>query len=100
MIEANDFYDYKDFNGWLYGTSNSDFMHKDIFIMTPPAVKEMSKEIRDSSFVIYLDIPTSIRRERLANRNDADDTKRRLLADFEMFYKFDDYDLRITNENF
>jgi hypothetical protein len=38
--------------------------------------------------------------KRLAERNDADDVKRRFLADERDFSGFFDYDIMITNEDF
>jgi dephospho-CoA kinase len=52
-------------------------------------------------FVIYLDIPQKVRRERLGERNDKNDSvERRISADIEQFRNFSDFDCKITNENF
>ena len=100
MIKNGEFYEFKDFNGWFYGVTHASLENADVFIMTPPAIKEMSEEIRKTSFVIFLDVPEEIRAKRLASRNDADNVKRRLLVDREMFEFFVDYDLRISDPNF
>ena len=68
--------------------------------MTPPAIIEMDEETRKNSMVIYLDIDYETRKSRLSSRNDADSVERRLRADYVMFDKFSDYDLRITSPNF
>lgn len=99
-VKYNMFYEYKEFRGWYYGTLLSDFDNSNIFIMTPYSISELSKEIRDSSLIIYLDINENIREQRLTKRNDADSIKRRLLADKEMFEFFTDYDIRIDNPLF
>jgi guanylate kinase len=99
-IEDDEFFEYKEFRGWFYGTTKEEFNKSDIFIMTPPAIKELSKEIRESSFVIFIDIDEGLRSKRLSNRNDADSTARRIKADRELFECFTDYDLRITDPNF
>jgi guanylate kinase len=100
MIEDGKFYEYKLFNNWYYGTIHEEFNTSDIFIMTPPAIELLSKEIRETSMIVYIDIDESIRAKRLANRNDADSVKRRILADREMFEFFTDYDIIIRDPNF
>jgi guanylate kinase len=89
------------FNGWVYGTSNSEFYSKDLFIMTPEGVSRIKPEDRQTSFIIYMDIEMSIRMTRLANRNmPGDSMSRRIKADEMDFTDFNDYDLRITNSDF
>lgn len=100
MIKSGEFYEFKNFNGWFYGVTNETFNKSDLFIMTPPAIKEMTREIRETSFIIYVDVPEEIRAKRLASRNDADDVARRIRVDREMFDCFVDYDLRISDPNF
>jgi len=100
MIDNNKFFEYKQFNGWFYGTSKLEFNTADVFIMTPPSIDDLSKEDRKSSMIIYLDIEESIRKKRLSNRNDSDSVKRRLLADNKMFQNFTNYDLRLSDPNF
>lgn len=100
LIRQGEFYEFKEFNHWYYGVSMVNFNKADLFIMTPPAIKEMTPEIRETSFIIYLDAPEEIRAKRLAARKDADDVKRRIQVDREMFDCFVDYDLRISDPNF
>lgn len=101
MIEKDLFYEWVEFNGWIYGTTRSQFNVNDIFIMTPSGIAKIRPEDRQYSFVIYLDIDESIRRERLLTRNMPGDTaERRLLADREDFKNFKDYDLRLTSPEF
>jgi guanylate kinase len=101
LIESNFFYEYVIFNGWVYGTSNSEFYSKDLFIMTPEGVSRIKPEDRQTSFIIYMDIEMSIRMTRLANRNmPGDSMSRRIKADEMDFTDFNDYDLRITNSDF
>ena len=101
LIESNFFYEYVIFNGWVYGTSNSEFYSKDLFIMTPEGVSRIKPEDRKTSFIIYMDIEMSIRMTRLANRNmPGDSMTRRIKADEMDFTDFNDYDLRITNSDF
>ncbi len=100
MIANNIFYEYKNFNGWYYGTLNSEWYTKDIFIFTPGGVALIKEEDRKQCFIIYLDIPYDVRLERLKQRSDADSVERRIKADEEDFKDFINYDLRITNPNF
>jgi guanylate kinase len=100
MIEKDMFYEYVTFNGWHYGTSREQFHSDDVFIMTPSGISLLSPEDRKSSFIIYLDIPLNVRKERLLLRNDADKVERRLEADEKDFKDFTDFDMCVTNELF
>ena len=99
LIKIDYFYEYVDFNGWFYGTSNQQFYEDNIFIMTPSGISKLLPEDRKNSFIIYFDIPEHIRKERLEIRNDMDKPKRRFKTDHDDFKDFKDYDLRITNNN-
>lgn len=94
------FLELQEFNGWRYGISKGEFSIKNIFILSPAGLKSLPKLFRDGAFVIYLNPPADIRKKRLAERNDADDVERRFLADERDFFKFSDYDIMITNEDF
>lgn len=85
---------------WYYGTSNRQFAEANLFVMTPSGISALTPEERQNSFVIYLDIPEEVRRDRLSKRKDADNAERRLNTDREDFFNFQNYDLRITNDNF
>jgi guanylate kinase len=101
MIESNMFYEHVYFNGWLYGTTVNQFFTDDLFIMTPAGISHIKPEDRANSFIIYIDIYLSIRKKRLVNRKMPGDTlTRRIEADELDFMDFNDYDLRITNEDF
>lgn len=101
LIEQNFFYEYVSFNGWFYGTSKEQWYDTDdIFIMTPGGVNKIKTSDRKQSFIIYLDIPIDIRRERLAKRNDADFADRRIEADERDFENYTDFDIRITDHKF
>lgn len=99
-ISNNEFYEYVDFNGWYYGTSVEQFHTDDIFIMTPHGISMLHPEDRKKSFIMYFDIPWTIRKIRLSMRNDADKVDRRLTADEKDFAGFKDYDIRITDPEF
>jgi guanylate kinase len=94
------FYEIAHFNGWKYGTSRFEFDTKNVFIMTPSGVLDLTPEDRSESIIIYLDIPEEIRRERLSQRKDADDVERRILADRKDFSGFNDYDYSLKNPDF
>ncbi len=102
LIEQKFFYEHVTFNGWYYGTSREQwFTTDDVFIMTPSGIGKLHAADRKNSFIIYIDIPVEIRRERLSSRNDnADSIERRILADENDFEKFTDFDIRITDSNF
>lgn len=100
FIEKGRFYEHVVFNGWVYGTSLDEFNSSNLFIMTPSGLASMRIQDREESFVVYLDIPEDVRRDRLSKRNDADKLERRLQADYEDFKWFFDYDARITDPLF
>jgi len=100
IAERGGFYEHVSFNNWHYGTSNSQFFSDDVFIMTPSGISKLASEDRQRSFIIYLDVEESVRKERLSQRSDADTVERRLRADEEDFSAFTDYDMRIKNQDF
>ena len=102
LVEQGFFYEYISFNGWLYGTSKDQWNQTDdIFIMTPSGIGKIHAADRKHSFVIYIDIPQEIRRNRLMSRNDNNDSiERRLEADERDFLNFTDFDIKITDHNF
>lgn len=102
LIESNFFYEYVSFNGWNYGTSREQwFETDDIFIMTPSGISKLHAADRKSSFIIYIDIPTEVRRKRLEQRKDnADSIDRRLQADEDDFKGFTDFDIKINDHKF
>lgn len=102
LIEQGFFYEYVTFNGWFYGTSKEQwFQTDDVFIMTPSGVGKLHAADRKHSFIIYIDVPVEIRRQRLQERNDNNDSiERRIQADEKDFESFNDFDIRITDHNF
>lgn len=99
MISSDEWYEYVDFNGWLYGTTKEQFYDTcNVFIMTPAGLAHLAKEDRDESFVIYFEIKEEIRRERLSNRKGYnDDIERRIAADEADFKDYWNYNYMITN---
>jgi guanylate kinase len=102
LIEQNFFYENVSFNGWSYGTSKEQWNETDdVFIMTPSGVSKLKPADRKHSFIIYIDIPVEIRRERLQMRNDNNDAiDRRIEADENDFKHFTDFDIKLTDHNF
>lgn len=94
----NFWYEFVQFNGWYYGTSNAQIHEDDIFIMTPSGISKLKPEDRLNSMIIFLDIPEDIRRKRIEARSQPGDSiERRLKADAEDFKDFKDFDLKINS---
>jgi guanylate kinase len=86
---------------WYYGITKENFDNNQIFIMTPFEISQLSEKDIKSSFIVYLDIDIEIRRKRISNRNDNNDSiERRLNSDEIDFANFNQYDLRITDPEF
>jgi guanylate kinase len=100
QVNQDIFLEIQKFNGWFYGISRGEFQEKDLFILSPSGLETLPKPLREKSFVIYVNPPLEIRKQRLLQRNDADDVERRLEADQKDFGDFRDYDILITNEDF
>lgn len=97
---ALDFYEIDEFNSWKYGTLTKDFKESNLFIMTPRGVNNIKPEDRRKCFVIFIDPPREIIKERLTQRKDADSADRRIEADDKDFFEFSNYDIKITNHDF
>ena len=86
---------------WYYGITKENFNSNQVFIMTPYEISQLSEEDLKGCFLVYLDIDTKIRRKRISNRNDNNDSvERRLQADELDFKDFKKYDLKITDPEF
>lgn len=101
MIGRGQFREWNKFaDKWYYGTTLSQFEDADLFVMTPSGIAALKPEERKSSWVIYLNIPEEVRRERLNNRKDADNADRRIQTDRIDFQDFIDYDTMVKNSDF
>ena len=102
LIHRGFFQEWVEFNGWRYGTSVEQWnITDDVFIMTPRAIEKIDTADRKSTFIIYIDIPIEVRRNRLQSRNmPGDSLERRIEADEEDFEGFINYDIKITDSNF
>ena len=103
LIEQDFWNEYVTVNNWYYGTSNNQvYSNEDsVLIMTPHGLSLINNRIRKDTLVIYLDIDENTRTERLIYRNQKTDIiERRLIADYNDFKDFTDFDIRITNGDF
>jgi len=101
LITENKLIEYQQFNGWYYGMTYDTFNESDCMILNVDGLSQLPVEIRKQCFVIYVDIDMEIRKKRLSERNDMDDSiTRRIAADEEQFKNFNNYDFRITNPDF
>lgn len=102
MINENLWYEYVEFNGWLYGTTKEQFYGDClIFIMTPKGLSHLPPSDRNESCVVYFDIAEDVRRERMAARGgNADTVDRRIEADRIDFENYTNYDFYISNPNY
>ena len=88
--------------GW-YGVSYDELVNSDVAILSPANVKDiftLYPELRDRFTIIYLDIPVSIRRERLNLRYQSkigDDNEVRLANDERDFKDFTLWDIRFED---
>lgn len=104
MINRDEFFEYVEFNGWIYGTTRSQWMQENgesVYIMTPTGLSHVGEEDRKQCFVIYTNPSREIIKERLMGRNmPGDSLERRLEADDKDFENFSNYDIQITNPDF
>jgi len=98
----DEFLIWKEFNGWLYGTTMDSWNKDNVFIMSPKALSELPQEQRKQSIVIYLDIAEETRMERQTSREGypIGELERRIESDRKQFEGFCDFDLRIRNSTF
>ena len=89
--------------GW-YDVSYNALMSSDVAILSPANVRDVFNlypELRDRFIIIYLDMPESLRRKRLARRYTekvGDNNEERLAADRRDFDGFDLWDLRLGDQ--
>jgi len=101
MIANGEFFEYVDFNNWLYGTTKEQWWKDDVFIMTPTGISHIGVADRKQCLIIFIDIDIETRRSRLNSRDmPGDSMSRRILADESDFKDFTNYDIRITNPDF
>jgi guanylate kinase len=100
-INNNVFYEWVKYDDNYYGTGLKEWMSKLFFIMETDGIRHITSDDRKNSFVIYIDVPQDVREQRMVKRGWNEETiKKRIATDNEKFYKFNDYDLIITNSYF
>jgi guanylate kinase len=100
MVDNDEFFEYKDFNGWSYGTSREEVFESEVFIFTPSGVRSLNDKFIKDSVVVYFDIDAETRLKRLKERSDSETIKRRMNSDFNDFIDFKRFDLRITSPEY
>jgi guanylate kinase len=105
LLENNQIKAYQHFliegKDWYYAISKENFDENQLFIMTPHEIEILSQEDRKKCFIVYLDISEAVRRKRIQNRSDNNDSiERRIKADDLDFRGFTEYDLKITDPEF
>ena len=95
-------YEWIEFNGWYYGTSQRQFTTScNLFIMTPKGISHIDPVDIKECTIIYLNVSEEIRRKRLEDREmPGDSIDRRMEADNLDFENFTDFDIEINNSNF
>lgn len=84
-------------NGWDYAVTYKSLIESDIFIVGPKMAQMMKDKAPEHNFLtIFLDVPESVRYERLMKREMPGDTViGRIGRDRADFAHFTDYDIRI-----
>ena len=86
------------FNGWEYSLTKNQFYSGDIFIVGPKMAQQMKDFFPEYRFlIIFLDVPESIRYERLIKREmPGDSVIARIGRDRADFANFTEYDIRLS----
>jgi guanylate kinase len=102
MTQIGSFYEYVIHNGYGYGTGLREWESSDCFIMETDGIKHIDEKSRKRSFIIYLNPPIKIRKNRMKNERGWTDEEieKRIKADRKKFRDFKDYDMEITNPDF
>lgn len=100
LIKAHQHFKVKN-KDWFYAITKENFKNNNLFVMTPHELSFISQEERKGCFVVYIDVPEDIRRKRILDRNDNNDSvERRIFSDRIDFRYFKDYDMRICDPEF
>ena len=98
MISSNEFFEHKSFNGWKYGVSKKEAKNSQVLIQTPSGIHSLPLGFLSRSIVIYFDIPTNVRKQRMQERGTPiSEIDRRITADYLDFDDFAHYDIRIRD---
>ena len=97
-IKNNMFFEHKEYDGDIYGTSNRQMKKGNIFLFNPKKVLELPYNFKKHCVVVYLDIDKETRLERLKKRVNAKDINQRIAADEIEFDGFKGWDIRVAGE--
>lgn len=101
MTQIGSFYEHVIHNGFGYGTGLKEWETSDCFIMETDGIKHIDPKSRKKTFIIYLNPPVKIRKERMKNRGWTDEEiDKRIKVDRKKFKDFKNYDMIITDSNF
>lgn len=90
------FFEWDQIGDAYYGTHIDDFHKSNVFIFTPKAIKNMSREDRRKSLVIYLESPLESRVKRAILRGDSyESIVDRIPKDCHTFSEFTDFDIKL-----
>lgn len=99
-VKNGGLFEYEGFGDKNYGTLLNEFESKDVFIMTPRAIKAMTPEQRSESVVIMVYAPFIIRLKRAENRDkNFEEIMERFSRDDTDFKDFTDYDIVFDSYN-
>jgi guanylate kinase len=102
MTQLKSFYEHVIHNGYGYGTGLKEWETSDCFIMETDGIKHIDSKSRKKTFIIYLNPPVKVRKDRMKNERGWTDEiiEQRIKADRKKFKDFKDYDIEITNPDF
>lgn len=93
MITGNEFIQWDEYKGQLYGTSIKQFPECEVMIMTPNGIRNLPQHLRKQATVILVTTPDFVIKKRLDEREmDKVDIEARMVEDTKQFETFTDYD--------
>ncbi len=100
MKNCNAFKFHEIFDNCQYALANSHWLHSQLFILTPAAINSLGDTEKRESFIIYLDMPKDIRKQRLEKRMGEKKVITILESDKHSFLHFNTYNYRVTDPFF
>jgi guanylate kinase len=102
MTQIGSFYEHVIHNGYGYGTGLREWETSDCFIMETDGIKHIDSKNRKNTFIIYLNPPVKVRKDRMKNERGWTDEEieQRIKVDRKKFKDFKNYDMEITNPDF
>ena len=104
MIANKEFYEYVKHGEYYYGTELFSWENADVFIMETDGIKQLSKEDKECSLIIFVTAPRSVRIKRMKEDRGWDTHKifQRLKVDIDKFKGFEniaDLVINSTDQN-